>query len=51
MESDNGFYDDSTMTPSIIEEEMDAISSGDESDDEPMSTEMLEIFVAIVSLI
>ena len=30
------------MPPLISEEEMDAMGSGDESDDEPMSTEMLE---------
>ena len=30
------------MPPLISEEEMDAVSSGDESDAEPISTEMLE---------
>ena len=30
------------MPPLISKEEMDAMGSGDESDDEPMSTEMLE---------
>ena len=30
------------MTPLISEEEVDAMDSGDESDDNPMSTEMLE---------
>ena len=30
------------MTPLTIEEEMDAMDSGDESDDEPLFTEMLE---------
>ena len=32
-------YDDNSTTPQLIsEEEMDEMSSGDESDDEPMST-------------
>ena len=30
------------MPPLISEEESNALDSGDESDDEPMSTEMLE---------
>ena len=30
------------MPPPIREEEMDEMDSGDESEDEPMSTEMLE---------
>ena len=30
------------MPPLLSEEEMDAMDSGDDSDDEPMSTEMLE---------
>ena len=30
------------MSPLLILEETDALDSGDESDDEPMSTEMLE---------
>ena len=30
------------MPPPISEEEMDEMDSGDESEDEPMSTEMLE---------
>ena len=34
--------DDSTLSPLINDEEMDAMSSGDESDAEPMSTDMLE---------
>ena len=34
--------DDSTIAPLISEEEMDALSLGDESDAEPMSTDMLE---------
>ena len=34
--------DDSIMPPLIIEEEIDKMSSGDESDAGPMSTEMLE---------
>ena len=33
--------DDSTMAPWISEEEMDLMNSGDESDAEPMSKEML----------
>ena len=34
--------DDSIMPPLLNEEEIDAKYSGDESDDEPMSTDMLE---------
>ena len=34
--------DDSTIPPLISEEEMDVMSSGDDSDAEPMSKEMLE---------
>ena len=34
--------DDSIIPPLLSEEEMYAVDSGDESDDEPMSTEMLE---------
>ena len=30
------------MTPLLSKEEMDAMDSGDESDDEPISTDMLE---------
>ena len=30
------------MLPLLSKEEIDAVDSGDESDDEPMSTEMLE---------
>ena len=30
------------MPPLIIEEEMDTMSSGDDTNDEPMSAEMLE---------
>ena len=30
------------MPPLLIEEEIDAMDSGDKSDDDPMSTEMLE---------
>ena len=41
-ESGNEFDEDSTMSPLISEELMDAMSSGDESDAEPMYTEMLE---------
>ena len=42
MGINNESYDNSTMPPLISEEEMDAISLGDESDAEPMSTYMLE---------
>ena len=41
-ESGNKYDDDSTMPPLISEEKMDVMDSGDESEDEPMSTEMLE---------
>ena len=41
-ESGNKTYDNSTMQPLISEEEIDAIYSGDESEYEPISTEMLE---------
>ena len=41
-ESGNEYDDHSTILPSISEEEMDAMSSGNEYDAEPMSTEMLE---------
>ena len=34
--------DDSIMPPLISEEEMDVMDSGDESEDKPMSTEILE---------
>ena len=34
----------STLPPFISEEEIDALDSGNESDAEPMSTDMLEIF-------
>ena len=40
--SGDKFDDDSIMPPLISEEEMDAIDSGDKSDDETMSMEMLE---------
>ena len=40
-ESSNGYYNDSTLEPLISEEEMDAISSGNESDYEPMTTDHL----------
>ena len=39
--SGDEFDDNSIMAPLISEEEMDAMDSGDESEDEPMSTEML----------
>ena len=42
VESGYKYDDGSTMPPLISEEEIDAMSSGDESDDELMSTEMLE---------
>ena len=38
----NKYYDDSTMPPLIRKEEMYAMDSGNESDDEPMSTKVLE---------
>ena len=41
-ESSNKSYDDLTLPLLIIEEEMDAMSSGYESDAEPMSTYILE---------
>ena len=36
------YDDDSIMPPLLIEEEMNVMDSGDESDHEPMYTEMLE---------
>ena len=42
MESDDESDDDSNLKTLISEEEMDARSSGDESDAEPMSTDMLD---------
>ena len=41
-ESGNKSYENSTVAPLISEEEMDLRSSDTESDDEPMSTDMLE---------
>ena len=43
-DAENGdkYDDNSIMTPLISKKEMDVMNSGDESDDEPMSTEMLE---------
>ena len=38
----NEFDDNSTISPLISEEEMDAMSSGNQSIDEPMSTGMLQ---------
>ena len=38
----NEYDDDSTLAPLISEEEMDVMSSVEESDDETMSTDMLE---------
>ena len=38
----NRYDDDSTLPPLISEEEMDSMSSGNEPDAEPMSTDMLE---------
>ena len=40
--SGNKYDDYSTMPPLISEEEMDVMSSSDDSDAEPMSTDMLE---------
>ena len=40
--SGNKSSDDSTLAPLIIEEGMGMMSSGNESDDEPMYTDMLE---------
>ena len=42
--SGNKAYENSNRLPLIIEEEMDVMSSGDESDAEPMSKDMLEDF-------
>ena len=42
MESGNQSDDDSIMPPLLSEEEMDAMDSCHESDDEPMYTDMLE---------
>ena len=42
MESGNKSDDDSTLSPFISEEEMNAMSSSDEFDAEPMYTDMLE---------
>ena len=41
-ERGDGSDEYSIMPPLISEEEMDTMNSGDESDDDPMSTEMLE---------
>ena len=41
-ETGNKSDDDSTLPPLINEEEIDVMASGDESDSEPMSTEILE---------
>ena len=41
-ESSDKYDDDSTMSPLIIKEEMDTMSSGYEYDDEPISTKVLE---------
>ena len=41
-ESSEKSDDDSIMPPLICEDEMDGMDTGDESEDEPMSTEMLE---------
>ena len=41
-ESGDEYYDDSIMPPLISKEEMDVMYSGDESEDELMSMEMLE---------
>ena len=42
MESGDKSDDNSIMPPLLCEEEMYAMGSGDESDDDPMSTDMLE---------
>ena len=42
MESGNGSNDDSIMPPLLSEEKMDTMYSSAESDDEPMSAEILE---------
>ena len=42
MESGNKSDEYSILPPFISEEDIDAISSGDESDDKPKSTDMLE---------
>ena len=41
-ESVKKYADNSTVPPLISKEEIDTMSSGNEPDDEPMSTEMLE---------
>ena len=41
-ESGNKYYDNSTLSPLISEEEMDTMSSVNEYDAEPMPTDMLE---------
>ena len=41
-ETGNKYDDNSNLPPLISEEEMDTMSSGDESDAGPMSTDMLE---------
>ena len=41
-ESGDKSDDGSIMPPLLREEEMDAMDSGDESDDEPLSTKILE---------
>ena len=43
MESGNKYDDDSTLVPLISEEEMDVVSSGHESDVEPMCWDILEV--------
>ena len=45
------YDDDSVMPPLLSVEETNAMDYGDESDDEPMYTEMFEKFVTEVSLI
>ena len=42
VEIGDEYDDNSTISPWIIEEEMDAMDSGNGSEDELMSTEMLE---------
>ena len=42
VESCDEYDDDSIIPPLLSEEEMDVMDSDNDSDDEPMSTEMLE---------
>ena len=52
VETGDEYDDDSIMPPLLSIEEMDAMYSGDESNYEPMSTDMLKnTFMTVVSLI